>query len=397
MREPIESIETYFFEAPREDLFLGPLGPGDVMTDRGYLIRQFSGTVYPVADRSVIIKVTTKNGFVGWGETYGLVAPRVIAELTNDLIFGFVRGRDACEPEEIHEFLYGLMRVRGYSGGFWLDALAGLDIALWDIKGKASGSSLSRLIAESPASHVGAYVSGLPGGTLDERVALGRQLADRGFERFKIKLESFIQGDAMVEGVCEEFSAIRSGVGPDAEISVDLHWIDDADLPLRVCEALAGFRPWFVEAPCMPEELDDLKRICASTDLPIAIGEEWRTVHDARARVGSGIAILQPEMGHTGVTEFVRICELAKRLGLQVIPHATVGMGVFLTASLQVSAAAGLEWHEFQHTVMGRNQKFLEGGFNCERGAYTLPTGSGHGVEPSEEGLSRMALMSGSR
>lgn len=143
----------------------------------------------------------------------------------------------------------------------------------------------------------------------------------------------------------------------------------------------------------MPEAADNLAAVCARTTLPIAIGEEWRTVFDAAERIRLGIAILQPEMGHTGITEFLRIGRLAAEHGKQLVPHATVGMGIFLIASLQASAALGVEWHEFQHSVMGKNQRYIDGQFFCERGRYAVPGAAGLGVEPSEEGFRCMTQM----
>jgi galactonate dehydratase len=393
MSEPIKSIETFFFEAPREELYLGPLGPGDIVTPAGYIVRGFSTTVYPAADRSVVVRVETESGIVGWGETSGLVLPEVIAEMLHGLVFDFVRGRDATRPEEIHDFLYALMRVRGYSGGFWLDALAGLDIALWDIKAKSEGRSLAALIGGSADREIGAYISGLPGAALRERVALAAKLVGEGYDRFKIKLESFIHTDDQVRGVRDEMAALRGEIGAGPEISIDMHWLDGVERVLEICAAVEPHRPWFVEAPCQPEEIENLAAVCAGTRIPVAIGEEWRTVFDARLRAGRGISIMQPEMGHTGITEFLRIAGLARTHGIELMPHATVGMGIFLCASLQASAGLGVGWHEYQHSVMGRNREFIDGGFSVAAGRYRLAGGDGIGVEPSAEGLKRLTPM----
>ena len=92
-------------------------------------MRRGNRTVYPRANRSLVVRVVTEDGVEGWGETYGLVAPKATAEIINDLLTGFVIGRDPMDRETLHDELYDLMRVRGYTGGFYLDALAGIDIA----------------------------------------------------------------------------------------------------------------------------------------------------------------------------------------------------------------------------------------------------------------------------
>jgi len=98
-----------------------------------------------------------------------------------------------------------------------------------------------------------------------------------------------------------------------------------------------------------------------------------------------GFAIVQPEMGHTGITQFLRIAHLAEACHVRIIPHATIGIGLFLAASLHASAAlAGVIGHEYQHSIMDRNLRFLDQqGMACATGAYTLPEGPGLGVTPS--------------
>lgn len=98
--------------------YLGALRPGEVVNPNGYVVRKGNRTVYPTFDRSVLVRMTTKSGTVGWGETYGIVAPGAVAALINDLLAGFVVGRNASDPSAIYDDLYDMMRVRGYTGGF---------------------------------------------------------------------------------------------------------------------------------------------------------------------------------------------------------------------------------------------------------------------------------------
>jgi galactonate dehydratase len=100
------------------------------------------------------------------------------------------------------------------------------------------------------------------------------------------------------------------------------------------------------------------------------------------------IAIVQPEMGHKGITNFIRIGALAAEHGIDVIPHATVGAGIFLAASLQASSTLKtLKGHEFQHSIFEPNRRLLFGDMDCREGRYHLPSGPGLGVKPSEAAL----------
>lgn len=93
-------------------------------------------------------------------------------------------------------------------------------------------------------------------------------------------------------------------------------------------------------------------------------------------------------MGHTGVTQFLRILRLANRHQLTVIPHATIGLGVFLAASIHASAAhTAVECHEYQHSILEKNLRYVDTDLRCDAGTYRIPSGHGHGVVPQIDRL----------
>ncbi len=184
MNSPIASVEVFTLTQPRKVPYLGALREGELVNPNGYIVRKGNRTVYPTFDRSVLVRMTTEAGVVGWGETYGIVAPGAVAALINDLLAGFVIGRDASNPSAIYDDLYDMMRVRGYTGGFYVDALAALDIALWDIAGQEAGKSVRDLLGGGVDTFP-AYVSGLPEKTLKARGELAKYWQDRGFNAFK--------------------------------------------------------------------------------------------------------------------------------------------------------------------------------------------------------------------
>ena len=146
MSHRIASVESFVLTLPRDDPYLGPLRAGETVNSRGYFVRRSNRTVYPTFDRSVLVRVRSSDGAEGWGETYGLVAPAATTAIVDDLLAEFVVGRDPFAAAAIHDDLYALMRVRGYHGGFYLDALAAVDIALWDLAGQLSGRPLADLL-----------------------------------------------------------------------------------------------------------------------------------------------------------------------------------------------------------------------------------------------------------
>lgn len=376
----VANVETFIFTVPRDTPYLGPLGPGERVNSRGYVVRKGNGTIYPTVDRSVVVRVTADDGTVGWGETYGICAPRAVCEIVNDLLAPELIGRDPEDVERIWDDLYGLMRVRGCFGGFNVDAIAALDIALWDLRAKGRGVPLWQLLGDRRRERIPGYLSGLPAGSLDERVAMARKLQAEGHDAFKIHtVVSF-------DGIVEEATALREALGPDAALMVDLHWKFDVAQALDIARQLAPLDLQFIEAPLKPEDVSGLAELARASAIPLAAGEEWHTEYEARLRLDrDAIAYIQPEMGHTGITQFLRIARMANARGVVVAPHATIGVGLFLAASLHASSVIDEVWrHEWQHSIFGRSLRMLDTDMAYADNQYVLPTGAGLGAAPNE-------------
>jgi L-alanine-DL-glutamate epimerase-like enolase superfamily enzyme len=379
MAAAIRTIEAFAVSLPRDVPYLGPLGPGESVNAKGYIVRRGNRTIYPSTDMSVLVKATAGDGTVGWGETYGIVAPQAVLAILRDVLIPFVEGRDARDAASIYDELYDLQRVRGASGGYYGDALAAIDIALWDVAARQDGVPLCEALGGARTQRLPAYVSGLPKATLAERVELANSFARRGFRGVKYA------GVVSHEGIVEEMRALRDAL-PDADLMVDLHWRYSAADALRLALELAPARPYFIEAPCPPEDVEALAIVAGKSGLPVAAGEEWRNVFEAKLRLAHApLAYVQPEMAHTGVSQFIRIAKLAQSSDAGVIPHATIGVGIFMAASLHVSATiANCPYHEYQHSVFDRNLAHVDTTMRCEAGLYTLPEGPGLGTLPRE-------------
>jgi L-alanine-DL-glutamate epimerase-like enolase superfamily enzyme len=383
MTDKVAKVEVFSLTLPRDTPYLGAARKGEEPNARGYLVRKGNRTVYPTFDRSILVRITSADGVVGWGETYGLVAPGAVAEIIRDLLADFTIGRDPRDPSAIYDDLYDLMRVRGYTGGFYVDALCAIDIALWDIAGQLAGKSIADLLGGKVRDHVPAYVSGLPEKTGAARAELAKSWQARGFNSFKFATPVADDGPAA------EMKFLRKALGDDARIAADMHWNQTPVEALNIIRAMEPHKLWFAEAPVRTENIAGLEVVTKGTDVPIAVGEEWRTHYDMEQRVDRcRIAIVQPEMGHKGITNFIRIGNLAEANEIEVIPHATIGSGIFLAASLHASAALpAVTCHEFQHSIFEPNRRLLTGDMDCTNGRYTPPSGAGLGVTLSEEAL----------
>lgn len=379
--DAIVKVETFIISIPREVPYLGPLKSGEAINERGYLVRKGNRTIYPSTDMTLLVKVTGESGVVGWGECYGIVAPEATKAIIDDVLGPVIIGRDPADAVVIHEDLYDLMRVRGFFGGFYLDALAGVDIALYDLAGKVLNVSVSSLLGGRRHDTIPAYVSGLPKATIKERCDLAVEWVSKGYKG--IKFAAAVSD----EGIAAEMAALREAVGPDIDIMVDLHWKFEAAEAVRLIRRLEAHNLYFAEAPVQPENLEGQAWVAKGIGVPLALGEELRTTYEFRPRFEArAMSIVQPEMGHTGITEFVQIGRMAQSFHMNVIPHASISVGIFMAASLQVaSTLQNVPYHEYQHSIFDRNLVHIAGDMSCANGAYTVPTGAGIGVEPRDE------------
>lgn len=381
MADRIRDIEVFPLRIPREMPYLGPLETGITPNEKGYFVRPRNRTVYSVHDHSLLVKVTTDSGMIGWGEGFGVVAPQVAATILNELIIPLVRGRDPHDVVAIYEDLYDALRVRGFFGGFYLDAIAGLDIALWDLRGKLLGLPIYKLLGGLRHETIPVYVSGLPGPSRTQRAALGKEWMEKGFSAVKFAAA------VADEGELAEMRAVRQAIGPGPKILVDLHWRYSALEAIRLIEQLNEYDLYLAEAAVQPEDLEGQAQVARSVKTLVAIGEELRTVYEYRSRfVQRCMNVIQPEMAHTGLTGFLRICHMAQAFHCTVMPHATINVGLAQAASLQASATlANLAMHEYQHSIFDRNLQFIASDMKCAAGYFHLPSGPGLGAEPTDE------------
>lgn len=376
----IARVECLIVEIPRSTPYLGPMRGGERVNEKGYLVRGGNKSIYPANTLSILIRVTGESGRVGWGESYGIAAPEAVKAIVDNLLAPLLIGRDPSDVVIIHQDLYDLMRVRGFFGGYYVDALAGIDIALWDLFGRGVGLPIAQLLGGARRHRIPAYVSGLPRRTIAEKCALAQEWKAKGFRG--VKFAAAVSD----EGIETEMAALRQALGPDFDIMVDLHWKFEAAEAIRLIRRLEAHDLYFAEAPCEPEDLEGQVLVARGIGVPLALGEELRTTFEYRPRFERrAMGIIQPEMGHTGITEFAAIGAMARSFHVPVIPHAAGSVGIFMAASLQVSATLHkLPYHEYQHSIFDENLRFTTGDMRCEAGFYTVPTGPGIGVEPTE-------------
>lgn len=376
----IRSLELFPLRIPRDTPYLGPLEEGVTVSPDGYFIRPGNQTLYSIHDHSLLVKLTTEQGVTGWGESFAVVAPGVPAAIIAELMAPLVLGRDPHDGLAIVEDIYNAMRVRGFHGGFYVDALAGLDIALWDLRGRLTGLPVCKLLGAQRRSRLPAYVSGLPKPTRAARAALAREWIERGFHA--VKFAAAVAHD----GELAEMRDLRAALGPGPQILVDLHWRYTDQEAIKLITQLEAYDLAVAEAPVQSEDLEGQAAVSRAVKTPVAGGEELRTVFEYRPRFTHRcMSIIQPEMAHMGISAFWQVCQLARAFHCRVMPHATIGVGIAQAASLHVSAALeNFVMHEYQHSIFDRNLAFIHSDMRCAEGYFTLPSGPGLGTTPAD-------------
>lgn len=384
----ITKIECYKLTLPRDTPYLGKLGEKDIITNNGYFIRHSNSSIYSLTDNSLLVKVYADNGAYGWGECVTVVAPQVAESIIEQIIEPLVVGKDPMNVIGIYEDLYNAMNVRGFFGGFYLDAIAAVDIAVWDLKGKILNVPIYSLLGSSRNLKIKAYVSGLPLPTRVERIELAKQWIDQGYDAIKVPVI------VDKEHIVDEIEALRQAIGKDNKILIDMHWRYTALEAIKIINKIDVFDLYVAEAPVAPEDIDGQAEVVRGVQTNVAIGEELRSVFEYLPRFSHRcMNVIQPEIGRTGITNFWHICQLAKAFHVLVMPHASIGIGVFQAASLQVSAALShCVYHEYQHSIFDKNIKYLRGNMRCENGYFFVPEGPGLGVEPREEALEKYTI-----
>src|SRR5260221_2301337 len=262
--------------------------------------------LYAVHFETALVKVTLDSGLMGWGEAQAPLAPEVacaiVDRLLNPVLMGAEFDGSLARIERLWDQMYATMRVRGQTGGFMLDAISGVDLALWDLAGKIQDKPVHALIqGSSMRTEVAAYFSGIPGASVEARVGNALRRRDEGFANFKIFY------DCGRDEFFEAFSALRNALGESAGFAVDALWRltpDDAPAFGRVLDD--GGAIW-LEAPLPPEDPLAHAALARSIRTPLAIGESYRTRYELAAFFRErALGFVQPDLGRCGLTESIQ-------------------------------------------------------------------------------------------
>lgn len=292
-----------------------------------------------VAPRWLFLRMETDDGVIGWGEPVIEGRAHTVATAVDELS-DYLLGLD---PSRIEDHWQVMTKGGFYRGGPILSsAVAGIDQALWDIKGKVLGVPVHDLLGGAVRDRVRVY-SWIAGDEPDRVAEHAAERIEAGFTAVKMNatgkmrlLESHRELNAAVDRV----AAVRAEIGPDRDIAVDFHGRLSPALARELCRLLEPLHPMFVEEPLVPELTADLARLCDSTTVPIATGERLYSRWDFRDVLSAGIAVAQPDLSHAGgISECRRIASMAEAHGVGLAPHCPLGP-ISLASCLQVDLAS---------------------------------------------------------
>jgi len=340
-------------------------------------------TLYSSRIETTRPRCETKAGFVGWGEAQSPRAPEVVCTIIKTLLAPQLIGEDPMAHERLWSRMYAGMRVRGHTGSFMLDAIARIDIALWDLRGKALARNLSELLGGPFTTRLPAYISGLSGKDQEEKIFEATSYQAQGFDAFKIFM------DAKPETTLELYDGLRDKLGEQAKLMVDALWRFDPAQAVSFGRELDTRKATWFEAPLKPEDVAGHARLAGRIDTPIAIGESYRTRWEMRPFFENGaVGVFQPDVGRTGISEAMKLAAMAETYNIPIAFHISIGLGVQFAAALHVAASIpNLMFVEYNPLVWDFASYLLNDSLRMGEGVVMVPEGDGLGVEIDEEKL----------
>jgi len=356
--------------------------------------------LFQVPPRWLFLKIETDEGLIGWGEP--VVEGRAATVKTAvDELMEYLIGKDPMDIEGHWNTLY---RGGFYRGGpILMSAIAGIDQALWDIKGRYYQAPVYQLLGGKAKDKMKVY-SWIGGDRPAEVGLAAKKMAEQGFLAVKMNATEelqYIDSYAKIDEAVARIAAVREATGPDFGIGIDFHGRVHKPMAKILAKALEAYRPMFIEEPVLPENNEDLREIARHTAIPIATGERMFSKWQFKTLLKEGYAdIIQPDLSHAGgITECKKIMSMAEAFDVAAAPHCPLGP-IALAACLQVDATChnafiqeqslGIHYNEGSDLLDYLTDKTV---FQYEDGYVKIPEKPGLGITINEDYVRKMAAV----
>lgn len=345
---------------------------------------------YPAIE-IVVVEVEIEDGTIGFGEGLCRRGAAGYARFIEEALVPRLLGRDAADRRALWKAMRGALS--GRPGGQIVEAIAAVDIALWDIAGKQAGQPIHQLLGGMGRREVAAYASSinwLDDATVEAEVAA---VLKAGFREIKVKL-----GHPLRDAIARA-KLVRKLAGDDIALYVDANWAYDVDDALIIGRALADLGYSFFEEPIAPQDREGYRRLAQHLPIRLAAGESDFVATDALISLQDrSLGLIQPDVTRSGgISETWRICELAAAFNTAYAPHVGWSGAICVAASLQLAAAAEtfrtFECMVYQnplrdaftHPIVGEGSQLVDG-------KLSVPQGPGLGIEINRDALARFRV-----
>ena len=348
--------------------------------------------LFEVPPRWLFLRVETTDGTVGWGEPVVEGRSHTVRAAVEELMDNYLLSKS---PVNIEDHWQSMYRGGFYRGGpILMSAIAGIDQALWDIKGKQLGASVHQLLGGAARNRVRVY-QWIGGDRPSEVTEQAKEKVDAGFTALKMNATAEIERidtPATVEAAVTRLEQVREAVGDDVDIGVDFHGRVSKPMAKRLAKAFEPYDPMFIEEPVLPEHNDGLRDIAAHTHIPIATGERMYSRWDFKQVFEDGVVdVIQPDLSHAGgITEVNKIASMAEAYDVALAPHCPLGP-IALASCIQVDACSPNALIQEQSLNIHYNETtdvldYLADSsvFEYDDGYVTVPDGPGLGIEINE-------------
>jgi len=330
IRTPAKAIA---FDEPLDLAPIGDLAGGLALWDR---LDHATPTRFKGYEQAVLVKITTDSGLVGWGECHAPSAPRVHQRVITDLFAPVLRGKDARQINGLWERLFTTERVRGYSTGSQFEALAGVDLALWDLMGKATGQPVYQLLGGRFRESQPVY-RGIGGATTEAIVENTKAAIASGMSFVKM---SYHKGKGSED--FERVEAVAAAMKPHGQVAIDslgAFKLYEAVQAGRRFDKLGNIG-WFEDA-LQQDDQPAYAKLAAALETPVCSGEMLNNKFQFRDLLSSrGADVVNPDVCRVGgITEGLRIAALADAFNIQWSPHVSTGTLLYYAASLHLALA----------------------------------------------------------
>ena len=359
--------------------------------------------LFAVPPRWQLLKISTDEGLCGWGEAVVPGAAETVATAVREMSAWLI-GRDPARIQDIWQTLFRGGFFRG--GPILMSAIGGIDMALWDIKGKAHDRPVYDLLGGAVRDRVQVY-AWIGGNAPAEMAQAARDKVAAGYSALKMVGPAdggqlrFIDTFAKIEAVVAQVAAVRAAIGPNIGLGVDFHGVTHKGMAKVLAKELEPFHPLFIEEPVLPENNEALRDIAQHTTIPIATGERLYSRWDFKQLLQDGyVDIIQPDVVHAGgISEVSKIAAMAEAYDVALAPHCPLGP-VALAASIQIDAAMPNAFIQEQvvgvdDLINGLGMKYLVAPteFSLRAGYVSIPTGAGLGITVNEEAVRAAAAI----